>query len=115
MISSYAENEAMQSIPMSVLGKLYNRTSLKNENGRVRFSLKSRLAPAVLSEISQVAINGRPVEQDSIQIAVEAGEAIPLNNINVDNPLDFALGTLLTFYLDIEPLTEGNHELNVVF
>lgn len=115
MISSYSGNEAMQSIPMSVLGKLYNRTSLRNENGCVRFSLKSRLAPAVLSEISQVAINGRPVKQDSIQIAVEAGEAIPLNNINVDNPLDFALGTLLTFYLDIEPLTEGHHELNVVF
>ena len=36
----------MQFIPKSVLSKLYNRTSLRNDNGKVRFSVKNRLSPA---------------------------------------------------------------------
>ncbi len=51
----------MQFIPKSVIGKLYNRTSLKNEDGQVRFSVKNRLGPAVLCEISHVSIDGQPV------------------------------------------------------
>ena len=105
----------MPSIPMSVLGKLYNRTSLRNEDGRVRFSIKSRLSPAVLSEISHIAINGQSVAHDSIYVSVEASEAMPLNSINADNPLDFALGTLVNFHLDMEPLPDGYHDLSMVF
>ena len=105
----------MPSIPMSVLGKLYNRTSLRNENGGVRFSIKSRLSPAVLNEVSQISINGQSVAHERVLVSVEANEAIPLNRINADNPLDFPLGTLVNFFLDIEPLAEGHHELALVF
>jgi hydroxymethylglutaryl-CoA reductase (NADPH) len=105
----------MQFIPKSVLGKLYNRTSLRNENGRVRFSVKNRLSPAVLCEISQIAINGQPVAHDRILVAVEASEAIPLSQVTPDQPLDFPLGKLVHFYLDIEPLTEGRHEITLAF
>ena len=100
---------------MSVLGKLYNRTSLRNEDGGVRFSIKSRLSPAVLNEISQISINGQSVAHERVLVSVGATEAIPLNRINVDNPLDFPLGTLVNFFLDIEPLAEGHHELALVF
>jgi hydroxymethylglutaryl-CoA reductase (NADPH) len=105
----------MQFIPKSVIGKLYNRTSLKNENGRVRFSVKNRLGPAVLSEISQVSVDGQPVANDRISFAVETGAALPLGKLNPENPLEFPLGTLLHFYLDTEPLAEGPHEISLKF
>lgn len=105
----------MPSIPNSVLGKLYNRSSLRNEDGRVRFSLKNRLSPAVLSEFFQVSIDGQAVAHDRILLSIDANEAIPINRINTENPLDFPLGTLVNFYLNIEPLAEEHHELVLVF
>ena len=105
----------MQFIPKSVLGKLYNRTSLRNEGGLVRFSVKNRLSPAVLKEISQIAINGQPVAHDRVSVAVEGNEPIPLSTIGKDSPLDFPLGTHVDFCLAIEPLKEGHHDITLVF
>jgi len=105
----------MQFIPKSVIGKLYNRTSLKNEDGQVRFSVKNRLGPAVLTKVSQVSINGQPVAIERISFSIETGQASPLSRVSPETPLDFPLGTLLHFYLDIEPLAEGPHEISVEF
>jgi len=105
----------MQAIPNSLVGKLYNRTSLRNEDGRVRFSVKNRLSPTILLDIPHVAIDGRPVPHDKIAVSVEAREAIPINQINPENPLDFPLGTLMNFCLNINPLEEGRHDLGMVF
>ncbi len=105
----------MQFIPNSVLGKLYNRTSLRNENGRVRFSVKNRLSPATLREISQLTVDGETVAYERILFSVEAGEPLPLSSINQATPLDFPLGTLVNFYLDIDPLSEGRHDIGMAF
>ncbi|MGB5489103.1 MAG: hydroxymethylglutaryl-CoA reductase [Lysobacterales bacterium] len=105
----------MQFIPKSLLSKLYNHNSLRNENNLVQFSVKSRLSPAVLNGVSKIAINGQVVAHDRILVSVEANEAIPLDKVNQDNPLDFPLGTVVNFYLDIEPLNEGHHELSIDF
>ncbi|MGA9573199.1 MAG: hydroxymethylglutaryl-CoA reductase [Lysobacterales bacterium] len=105
----------MQTIPKIVLSKMYNRTSLRNEDGRVRFSVKNRLSPAVLTDIPQVRLNGQQVPHDKITISVDAGNTMPLRQVNPDRPLDFPLGVLIGFCLDIEPLSEGRHELDMVF
>lgn len=105
----------MQFIPKSVLSKLYVRTSLRNEDGRVRFSVKNRLSPATLHDVSQVSINGLPVSLDRVSVAVEAHEAMPLDSISPDQPLDFPLGTRVHFYLDMPPLAEGHHEITLAF
>jgi len=105
----------MQFIPKSVLNKLYNRTSLKNDNGKVRFSIKNRLSPATLSGVSQVVIDGVAVSNENISVSIESGETIPLSRINQDKPADFPLGTLVNFVLDMEPLAEGQHDISMVF
>ena len=105
----------MQFIPKSVLSKLYNRTSLRNDDGVVRFSVKNRLSPATLREVSQIAINGQAVALEKISVAVESNDSIPLSQVSPDNPLDFPLGTLVNFYLEIEPLAEGQHDISMVF
>jgi hydroxymethylglutaryl-CoA reductase (NADPH) len=105
----------MQVIPKSVLGKLYNRTSLRNTERGVRFSVKNRLAPAGLHRISQVAIDGRAIPEEKITVACENDAAFPIGEINPQHPVEFPLGSLLNFFLETEPLPEGSHEIRVVF
>jgi hydroxymethylglutaryl-CoA reductase (NADPH) len=40
---------------------------------------------------------------------------MPLSRINPGSPVDFPLGAMLTFQLDIEPLSEGDHDIEVDF
>ena len=94
----------MQFIPKSVLSKLYNRTSLRNDDGGVRFSIKNRLSPAKLGGISQISINSVAIPAEGITVSVESGEPMPLADVNSAAPTDFPLGTLVNFFLDIDPL-----------
>ena len=105
----------MQFIPKSILSKLYNRTSLRNEGSGVRFSIKNRLSPARLGGVSQIAINGVAVPASKITVSVESGEPVPLTQLKEHEPVDFPLGTLVNFYLDIDPLPEGQHDIALAF
>jgi hydroxymethylglutaryl-CoA reductase (NADPH) len=105
----------MQFIPKSVLSKLYNRTSLRNTGGAVRFSVKNRLSPALLKEISQVSIDGQAIANEKITVAVGANDAVAISAITPESPADFPLGTLVNIFLDIEPLAEGQHEISMTF
>jgi hydroxymethylglutaryl-CoA reductase (NADPH) len=105
----------MSFIPNSILGKLYNHTSLSNRDGKVRFSVKNRLSPAELKQITRIEIDGREIPLEKINISREHAPSFPVTRIAPGDPLDFPLGTLLTFFLDIEPLEEGKHDLSVAF
>ena len=105
----------MQFIPKSVLSKLYNRTSLRNENGAVRFSIKNRLSPATLKDVSHISINNNSVPLEKVSLAVESGEAVALVDALKSNSLDFPLGTLVNFYLHVDPLPEGRHDIAMTF
>ena len=105
----------MSLIPTSILGKLYNRTSLRNANGGVQFSVKNRLSPATLKKIARVELDSHAVEPERIAVAVEDGLPVPLGDVNALGALDFPLGSRLTFQLDIAPLEAGKHDLAVLF
>ena len=105
----------MSLIPGSILSKLYNRTSLRNTGGKVQFSVKNRLSPATLKKVTRVEVNGRPVALEHIKVSQGNGDSMPVTGISDQRAIDFPLGTLLTFSLDLAPLEEGTHELAVVF
>jgi hydroxymethylglutaryl-CoA reductase (NADPH) len=105
----------MKLFPQKVLNRLYNHTSLKHSDGKVRFSVKNRLSPATLQEVSRVVVDGREIPQGNISVASNSDAAIPVSRINQDNPVDFPLGALLTFQLDVEPLSGGEHDIEVKF
>ena len=67
----------MSIIPISVLSKLYNRTSLRNAENAVRFSVKNRLSPAALRRVIRLELDSNPVELERISIAAEAGAPFP--------------------------------------
>jgi len=105
----------MSFIPSSVLSKLYNRTSLRNGDNGVRFSVKNRLSPAALRKVTRFEVDNQPVELERIVVSREGEEPFPVTRITAKKPVDFPLGTRLTFSLDVPPLEEGRHQLTVVF
>jgi len=105
----------MSFVPSSILNKLYNRTSLRNADGSVCFSVKNRLSPATLQKVQRIALNGQAIPNNDIAISCDAGAAFPAGRVSKDNPVDFPLGTLLNFHLGVEPLGEGEHDLEVAF
>ena len=105
----------MTFIPQALLRNLYNHSSLRNEAAGVRFSVKNRLSPASLKRIERVSLNGEAIHPDRIEVAVDSGDAFPLSRIGPDRPVDFPLGTLLTFQLAVDPLAEGRHGLELEF
>ena len=105
----------MSFIPGRILSKLFNRTSLKNYGGKVCFSVKNRLAPATLQCISRIEIDGNEVPLEHVNVSCDEAPSISLGAINHEQPMDFSLGTLLSFFMDIEAIEDGAHDLIVVF
>jgi len=105
----------MSIIPSHVLSRLYNRTSLRNADHAVRFSVKNRLSPAALRKVLRLELDSNPIDPERIWIEPESGIPFPVSQVTANKPIDFPLGALLTFSLDVEPLKEGSHEITVVF
>ncbi len=105
----------MRFVPNSLLKKLYNRSSLRNTAAGVRFSIKNRLSPSTLTSVKPMALNGRDVDPERIRIGVDGGAPESMERFSDRLPMDFPLGTLLTFDLDLEPLEAGDHSLRLRF
>lgn len=89
----------MKFISKKVLSKLYNHTSLRRTGGGIRFSVKNRLSPSMLHGFTRVAIDGQNIQNDLVTIAYEKETPWPSAQINPENPVEFPLGAMLTFYI----------------
>ena len=105
----------MQFVPKALLKKLYNRSSLRNTAAGVRFSVKNRLSPAKLERVKAVTLNGEALQPKQIQVSVDGGAPFRIDRIDRQSPVDFPLGTLLTFDLEMEPLSDSEHSLVLEF
>jgi hydroxymethylglutaryl-CoA reductase (NADPH) len=101
--------------PKKALKKLYNHTSLKHEGDGVSFSVKNRLSPASVVEVSHLAINGRDIPHERVTIAYNKEPPILLSQVTADHPVNFSLGDMLTFHLAGEKLTAGEHKIELDF
>ena len=105
----------MSLIPERTLTKVFNRTSLKNRNDKVCFSVKNRLAPATLLGVTRIEIDGADVPLTDVTVCCDDAPSRPLAGITVERPVDFPLGTLLSFDMDIDALPTGRHDLTLGF
>jgi len=101
----------MQFVPKALLNKLYNRSSLRNTAAGARFSVKNRLAPARLERVNRIALNGEVLQPEQIRVSVDGGEPVGIDRIDPGSPIDFPLGTLLTFDLRVAPLSDSEQSL----
>ncbi len=102
-------------VPQTVLKRLYNRSSLRNTDSGVVFSIKNRLSPTRLEAIEQVRINGREIAPEYLRISMNGNQEVSPADLNPENAVDFPLGTLLVIDLRIDPLEQGEHRIELVF
>ena len=102
-------------IPRLLLKQLYTFGSLKNIDQGVQFSIKNRLSDAVVIGLQSVKLNGKEVPPERITLNLGEGQTLAPDNISSARPLDFPLRQTLGIVAGIEPLSEGKHNIEVVF
>ncbi|MFU8831023.1 MAG: hydroxymethylglutaryl-CoA reductase [Wenzhouxiangella sp.] len=102
-------------VPKALLKRLYNRSSLRNTESGVRFSIKNRLSPARLEQVERVRIDDRDIVPERIRLSLDGNPSFALTEMTSDAAIDFPLGTLLVLDLEIEPLDEGEHRIELAF
>lgn len=105
----------MRFVPKALLKRLYNRSSLRNTETGVCFSIKNRLSPARLEAVERLRIDGQEVAPERIRVSVDGRSASALPDLLADGGLEFPLGTLLLLELAVEALDEGEHEIELAF
>lgn len=103
----------MPIIPPSVLKKLYVTGSLHLEDQGFAFDLKNLIAPATLTNVSCIDVDGVATENSLLTIVPPSGNPRPADRISASRPLDFPVGAVVTLHVAGEPLDSGKHELTL--
>ena len=101
-------------IPSLVLKQLYTHGSLENTPEGVAFGLKNRLSDAVVTTIESVAIDGDPVQLDSLQFAL-GDSVISPSAVSAESPIDFPLAKVMTVMWKGKNLEVGKHKISICF
>lgn len=106
----------MSFIPSSILRRLYQRHTLKNVQNGVVFALKNRLSEASLTSIKSVVVDQREVPLEDVSFTpFGQGDVRRGHEVTEENPLTLPVGSMYDVRLEIGPLNEGEHHLELVF
>jgi hydroxymethylglutaryl-CoA reductase (NADPH) len=101
----------MPVIPPTVLKKLYVKGSLRLEDHGFAFDLKNLIAPATITEIGGLDVDGEAIDSSRLRIVPPSGNVRPIGQISVGTPLHFPVGVVVTVRVASEPLALGEHHL----
>jgi hydroxymethylglutaryl-CoA reductase (NADPH) len=101
----------MPVIPPTVLKKLYVKGSLRPDDGGFAFDLKNLIAPATITELKGLDVDGEPIDGSSLTIVPPSGNSRPADRISPGRPLEFPVGVVVTLRVAAEPLDPGHHDL----
>ena len=100
-------------IPRIVLKQLYTHDSLHNVRGGFEFTIKNRLAAAVLEGIEHLKVGDKIVDTGAIKIDPGKGELINAKDISKEEPLDFPVGNSINVYCEAGNLPEGTYNIEL--
>ena len=103
----------MTIIPAMVLKKLYVKGSLRVHDGGFAFDLKNLIAPATITGIRGLEVDGQEVEETRITIVSPSGSSRPIGQISPGTPLQFPVGVVVTIHVSDQVLEPGQHDLAV--
>jgi len=102
-------------IPSLLLKQLYTFGSLKNVKDGVQFTIKNRLSDATVTQFKRVVIDGQEVPRDRIKLDFGDGKPLSPDQISETNSVDFPLRKTVDIFSAIDPLQEGQHQLELIF
>lgn len=100
----------MPVIPSTVLKKLYVQGSLRLEDHGFAFDLKNLIAPATITDVDGLDIDGDAIDDDLVTVVPPSGNSRPINQISSGTPVHFPVGVVVTVHVASEPLEPGEHE-----
>jgi hypothetical protein len=103
----------MTVIPPTVLKKLYVKGSLRAKDGGFVFDLKNLIAPATITGIDGLEVDGEKVEDSRVTIVSPSGSSRPIGQISYGTPVQFPVGVVVTLHVSDEILEPGRHDLAV--
>lgn len=102
-------------IPSMLLKKLYTLGSLRNTDGGVQFAVKNRLSDVDLVGIKKIAVDGKDVPFDTIQLVLNDGRVLTPAHVSNTAPLAFPLRSSITVQTKLPALPKGKHEIELGF
>lgn len=102
-------------IPSMLLKKLYTLGSLKNTDSGVQFAVKNRLSDVELTGLKKIAIDGKEVSLDSLQLVLNDGRVLTPAQLSTALPLPFPLRSSITVRTRLPALPKGKHEIEIGF
>ncbi len=102
-------------IPSMLLKRLYTYGSLKNTPAGVRFEIKNRLSDTDLTTIHSIAIDGKAVALDKVQMEVGDGSKFTPAQVSTQTPLAFPVRQTVHITVAGSSLPEGKHEIELSF
>jgi hypothetical protein len=103
----------MPVIPPTVLKKLYVKGSLRPEDDGFAFELKNLIAPATITEVNGLEVDGEMIPDSVITIVPPSGNSRSADRISSGQPLHFPVGLAVTLHVADESLEPGEHELTL--
>jgi hypothetical protein len=103
----------MPIIPPTVLKKLYVEGSLRLVDGGFAFDLKNLIAPATITSVESLEVDGEKIDDSQVTIVPPSGNARPIERISSARPLDFPVGVVVTLHVSDETLEPGKHDLTL--
>lgn len=103
----------MPVIPQTVLKKLYVRGSLRLEDHGFAFDLKNLIAPATITDVDGLDIDGDTVDDRLVTFVPPSGNSRPMDQISSGTPMHFPVGVVVTVRVASEPLEPGEHEFTL--
>ena len=103
----------MPVIPPTVLKKLYVEGSLRLEDSGFAFDLKNLIAPATITEVEGLDVDGEAIDDSLVAVVPPSGNSRPISQISSGTPLHFPVGVVVTLRVASEPLELGQHELTL--
>ncbi len=100
----------MPAIPPFILKKLYIAGSLRNLDGGCQLQLQNTLAPATITGVGPVTIDG--VQHSSADVVLQrGGESLPASDVSPQHPMRFDINAVVTITVKNAALAPGEHRI----
>jgi len=103
----------MSVIPALVLKKLYVEGSLCAEQEGFGFDLKNVIAPATITRVSGLEVDGDRVDDGKVVIMPPSGNSRSIEQISPERPLQFPVGMVIRLHVSDETLGPGVHQVTL--
>jgi hypothetical protein len=103
----------MSVMPGAVLKKLYVKGSLRLRESGFAFDLKNVIAPATITLIDGLELDGERLDAARAAIVLPRGASRPLSQVSPGRPVEFPVGTVVTVHVSHKALEPGEHSVAI--